>query len=147
MRGLLNVGGGVVFGRWLTGCVRDAAADYIKQRLLSGEYYEEGWEVNEIPPLQDRLLPQVNPVDQSSSLSAAVPSSKIKHARSQSQPKLTTRFGFSLQSFQSRPVDQRLAVVNLSESLTTSKPVAKALVFVPLELIKGLGRLPPRIGS
>ena len=57
MRGLLNVGGGVVFGRWLTGCVRDAAADYVKQRLLSGEYYEEEWEVNEISPLQDRLLP------------------------------------------------------------------------------------------
>ena len=42
MRGLLNVGGGVVFGRWLAGCVRDAAADDVKQRLLSGEYYEEG---------------------------------------------------------------------------------------------------------
>ena len=57
IRGPLNVGGGVVFGRRLTDCVRDTAADDVKQRLLSGEYYEEGWEVNEIPPLQDRLLP------------------------------------------------------------------------------------------
>ena len=31
--------------------------DEVKQRLLSGEYYQEGWEADKIPPLQDRLLP------------------------------------------------------------------------------------------
>ncbi|KAF9792556.1 hypothetical protein BJ322DRAFT_56272 [Thelephora terrestris] len=56
MRGPLNVGGGAVFGRRLFDCVRDTAADDVKQKLLSGDYYE-GWEVDEIPPLQDRLLP------------------------------------------------------------------------------------------
>ena len=57
MRGPLGVGGGAVFGRRLSDCVRDTAADDVKQRLLSGEYYGEGWRVDEIPPLQDRLLP------------------------------------------------------------------------------------------
>ena len=57
VRGPLNVGGGTVFGRRLVDCVRDTAVDDIKQRLLSGKYYEEGWEVDRIPPLQDRFLP------------------------------------------------------------------------------------------
>ena len=56
MRGPLSIGGGVVFGRRLADCVRDTAVDEVKQRLLSGEYYQ-GWEADRIPPLQDRLLP------------------------------------------------------------------------------------------
>ena len=80
---------------------------------------------------------KVNPVDRSSSLTAAAPSSKIKHTRSQSQPKVATRSGSSLQFFRSCPANQQLAVVNLSELSTTSKPVMKAPVFVPLEPIKG----------
>ena len=57
IRGPLSIGGGAVFGRRLADCVRDTAADDVKQRLLSGEYYEEGWENDEIPPLEERLLP------------------------------------------------------------------------------------------
>lgn len=57
VRGPLNIGGGTVFGRPLAECVRDTAVDDVKQRLLSGEYYQEGWELDNIPPLQDRLLP------------------------------------------------------------------------------------------
>jgi len=57
MRGPLSVGGGVVFGKRLTDCVRDTAVDDVKQKLLSGKYYGEGWEVDKVPPLQDRLLP------------------------------------------------------------------------------------------
>lgn len=57
VRGPLNVGGGVVFGRRLADCVRDTAVDDVKQKLLSGEYYGEGWESDKVPPLQDRLLP------------------------------------------------------------------------------------------
>ena len=57
MRGPLNVSGGTVFGRPLAECVRDTAVDDVKQRLLPGEYYQEGWELDNIPPLQDRLLP------------------------------------------------------------------------------------------
>ena len=57
MRGPLSIGGGAVFGRRLADCVRDTAVDDVKQKLLSGEYYGEGWEVDKIPPLQDRLLP------------------------------------------------------------------------------------------
>lgn len=57
MRGPLSNGGGAVFGRRLVDCVRDTAVDEVKQKLVSGEYYREGWEVDKIPPLQDRLLP------------------------------------------------------------------------------------------
>jgi hypothetical protein len=57
IRGPLSIGGGVVFGRPLADCVRDTAVDEVKQKLLSGEYYREEWEVDKIPPLQDRLLP------------------------------------------------------------------------------------------
>ncbi|KAF9650596.1 RhoGAP-domain-containing protein [Thelephora ganbajun] len=57
IRGPLSVGGGAAFGRRLADCVRDTAVDDVKQKLLSGEYYGEGWEVDKIPPLQDRLLP------------------------------------------------------------------------------------------
>lgn len=57
VRGPLNVGGGIVFGRRLADCVRDTAVDDVKQKLLSGKHYGEGWEPDEIPPLQDRLLP------------------------------------------------------------------------------------------
>ena len=57
MRGPLSIGGGAVFGRRLVDCVRDTAVDEVKQKLLSGEYYGEGWETDKIPPLQDRLLP------------------------------------------------------------------------------------------
>jgi len=57
MRGPLSIGGGAVFGRRLVDCVRDTAVDEVKQKLLSGEYYGEGWEADKIPPLQDRLLP------------------------------------------------------------------------------------------
>ena len=57
MRGPLSTGGGAVFGRRLADCVRDTAVDDVKQKLLSGEYYGEGWDVDKIPPLQDRLLP------------------------------------------------------------------------------------------
>jgi len=57
MRGPLPIGGGAVFGRRLADCVRDTAADDVKEKLLSGEYYGEEWEMDKIPPLQDRLLP------------------------------------------------------------------------------------------
>lgn len=57
VRGPLSIGGGAVFGRRLSDCVRDTAVDDVKQKLLSGEYHDEGWEVDKIPPLQDRLLP------------------------------------------------------------------------------------------
>lgn len=57
MRGPLSISGGAVFGRRLADCVRDTAVDEVKQKLLSGGYYEEGWTVDKIPPLQDRLLP------------------------------------------------------------------------------------------
>ena len=57
VRGPLSIGGGVVFGRPLADCVRDTAVDDVKQKLLSGEYYDEGWEADKIPPLQNRLLP------------------------------------------------------------------------------------------
>ena len=57
VRGPLTVGGGTVFGRRLVDCVRDTAVDDIKQKLISGNYYREGWEVHKIPPLQDRLIP------------------------------------------------------------------------------------------
>lgn len=57
MRGPLSIGGGVVFGRRLADCVRDTAVDDVKQKLLSGEYYGDLWEIDEIPPLQERLLP------------------------------------------------------------------------------------------
>ena len=57
MRGPLSIGGGAVFGRRLADCVRDTAVDHVKQKLLSGEYYGEGWEADKIPPLEDRLLP------------------------------------------------------------------------------------------
>jgi hypothetical protein len=56
-RGPLSVGGGMVFGRRLGDCVRDTAMEDVKQKLLSGEYYGEGWWDETIPPLQDRLLP------------------------------------------------------------------------------------------
>ena len=57
MRGPLSISGGVVFGRRLADCVRDTAVDDVKQKLLSGEYYGDLWEIDEIPPLQERLLP------------------------------------------------------------------------------------------
>ena len=57
MRGPLNVGGGIVFGRRLVDCVRDTTVDDVKHKFLSQNYYREGWEVDKIPPLQDRLLP------------------------------------------------------------------------------------------
>ena len=57
MRGPLSIGGGAVFGRRLADCVRDTAADDVKQKLLAGDYYGEGWENDEVPPLEERLLP------------------------------------------------------------------------------------------
>lgn len=57
MRGPLSNGGGAVFGRRLSDCVRDTAVDDVKQKLFSGEYYGEGWENDKVPPLQERLLP------------------------------------------------------------------------------------------
>ena len=33
------------------------SVDDVKQKLLSGEYYGDLWEIDEIPPLQERLLP------------------------------------------------------------------------------------------
>ena len=59
MRGPLMAGGGVVFGARLADCVRNTAVDDVKQKLLSGEYYGEGWENDKIPPLQERLLPAI----------------------------------------------------------------------------------------
>ena len=47
----------MVFGRRLADCVRNTAVDDVKQKLLSGEYYGDGWESDKIPPLQERLLP------------------------------------------------------------------------------------------
>lgn len=57
IRGPLSTSGGAVFGRRLADCVRDTAVDEVRQKLLSGGYYGEGWTVDKIPPLQDRLLP------------------------------------------------------------------------------------------
>ena len=59
MRGPLSSGGAMVFGRRLADCVRDTAVDDVKQKLLSGEYYVDGWENDKVPPLEERLLPAI----------------------------------------------------------------------------------------
>jgi len=48
------VGGG--FSPRLPDCVSGTTVDEVKQRLLSGEYYQEGCEADKIPPLQYGLL-------------------------------------------------------------------------------------------
>ena len=49
----------MVFGMRLADCVRDTAVDSVQQELPFREHYHSGgeWSRNEIPRLEDRLLP------------------------------------------------------------------------------------------
>jgi len=83
---------------------------------------------------------KINAADQSSSLPSAGSSSKKKHARSQSQPKVTVKSGLSSQFSEFNAVDRFFVVHNTPESSTipaASKSVLRAPLFVPLEPIKG----------
>ena len=82
---------------------------------------------------------RINTADQSSSLSSAA-SSKGKHARSQSQPKLIAKIGRLSHCSESCGADLYFVVHDTPESSTTSsasRSLAKSPVFVPLEPIKG----------
>ena len=83
---------------------------------------------------------KINTADQSSNLSSAGPSSKNKHARSQSQPKVAVKSGWSSHLSEFNGIDQFFVVHNTPESSAiagASKSVVKTPLFVPLEPIKG----------
>lgn len=82
---------------------------------------------------------RINTADQSSSLSSAA-SSKSKHVRSQSQPKLTIKSSRLSHSFGTYAADLCSPVHDTPESSAvsgTNRSFAKSPVFVPLEPIKG----------
>jgi hypothetical protein len=103
---------------------------------VSKAYIKSDFVVVETPEVLKKV--RISGADQSSSLSSAASSSKKKHARSQSQPKVTVKPGllshfFELRVLINSPIDN-------PESPTvsnTSKSVIKTPVFVPLEPIKG----------
>jgi len=83
---------------------------------------------------------RISAAERSSNLPPATPSSKSKHIRSQSQPKVAVNSGLFSRFFEFNNVDRCFVVQNTPESSTTSgasKPVVKTPVFVPLEPIKG----------
>lgn len=82
---------------------------------------------------------KINAADQTSSQPSAGSSLKNKHARSQSQPKVTAKPGWLSHPLEFDGADLPYAVHNTPEPITSGacKPVVKTPLFVPLEPIKG----------